>query len=90
MDSLKRSSCIKKVTTVDPYVSSLNMDSQSGLNSIIYSTNTEIKAVIGVSESKFLMDSEYDITKDGTGKELRIDYLSNNMKVSAKFIIGIT
>ena len=33
-----------------------------------------------------LMDSEYDITKDGTGKELRIDYLSNNMKVSAKFI----
>lgn len=61
MDSLKRSTCIKKVTTVDPYVSSLNMDSQSGLNSIIYSTNTEIKAIISVSKSKFLMDSEYEI-----------------------------
>ena len=33
-----------------------------------------------------LMDSEYDVTKDGKGRQIRIDYLSNNMKVSAKFI----
>ena len=33
-----------------------------------------------------LMDSEYDTTKDGKGKTIKIDYLSNNMKISAKFI----
>ena len=37
-----------------------------------------------------LMDSEYDNIKDGTGKLLRINYLSNNMKISVKCInIGL-
>ena len=33
-----------------------------------------------------LMDSEYDTTKDGSGKVVKLNYLSNNMKISAKFI----
>ena len=33
-----------------------------------------------------LMDSEYDITKDGLGRTIKINYLSNNMKLSAKCI----
>ena len=37
-----------------------------------------------------LMDSEYDNIKDGTGKLLRINYLSNNMKIAVKCInIGL-
>ena len=37
-------------------------------------------------KSSVLMDSEYDITRDGKGKDIKCDYLSNNMKISAKFI----
>ena len=33
-----------------------------------------------------LMDSEYDTTRDGLGRTIKIDYLSNNMKLSAKCI----
>ena len=33
-----------------------------------------------------LMDSEYDITKDGLGRTIKMNYLSNNMKLSAKCI----
>ena len=33
-----------------------------------------------------LTDSEYDTTKDGTGRTIKINYLSNNMKLSAKCI----
>ena len=33
-----------------------------------------------------LMDSEYDLTKDGTGRDIKYNYLSNNMKLCAKFI----
>jgi hypothetical protein len=36
--------------------------------------------------SSILMDSEYDLTKDGTGHVISYKYLSNNMKLCAKFI----
>lgn len=62
METLKRTSCIKKSIAVDPYTNSLNMNNDSNLNSIISdSSNKEIKAIVTVLKSKFHMDSEYEI-----------------------------
>ena len=62
METLKRTSCIKKSVVVDPYTSSLNMDPDSGLKTIISpSSNKEIKATVTVLKNKFHLDSEYEI-----------------------------
>ena len=62
MESLKRTSCIKKTMVVDPYANSLNMNPDSGLNSIISdSSKKDIKAMVTELKNKFHMDSEYEI-----------------------------
>lgn len=61
MDSLKRSSCIKKTNTVDPYANSININSNLCLNSIITSTEENIKAIVQEVKNKFEMDCEYEI-----------------------------
>ena len=61
MDSLKRSSCIKKTSTVDPYANSINIDSNLGLKSIITSTEENFKAVVQEIKNKFEMLVEEEI-----------------------------
>ena len=61
MDSLKRSSCIKKTSTVDPYANSININSNLGLKSIITSTEENFKAVVQEIKNKFEMYVEEEI-----------------------------
>ena len=61
MDSLKRTTCIKKTGTVDPYANSINIGPNSGINSIITSSGQDLKAVIQIVKNKFEMDCEAEI-----------------------------
>ena len=63
MDSLKRSGCIKKANVVDPYANSIKIDPGLGLNSIITSSEEDLKlkAVVQIVKNKFEMDCEAEI-----------------------------
>ena len=63
MDSLKRSACIKKTTVVDPYANSIKLNPGLGLNSIITSSEEDLKlkAVVQIVKNKFEMDCESEI-----------------------------
>ena len=61
MDSLKRSSAIKKTSTVDPYANSININSNLGLKSIITSTEENFKAVVQEIKNKFEMYVDEEI-----------------------------
>ena len=63
MDSLKRSGCIKKANVVDPYANSIKIDPGLGLNSIITSSEEDLKlkAVVQIVKNKFEMDCESEI-----------------------------
>lgn len=61
MNMLKRASCIKKEKTEDPYAKSITLNANLGLNSIITSTNENLKAVINEVKNKFEMDCEEEI-----------------------------
>ena len=64
METLKRTSCIKKSTVIDPYADSLNMKSETGLNTFISPESKEIKAFVTILTSKFHMDSEEEIEEN--------------------------
>jgi hypothetical protein len=62
MDTLKRTSCIKKSEVIDPYAQTIKIDSNLGINSIITSTSDkELKAIIHIEKNKFEMDCEEEI-----------------------------
>ena len=62
MDSLRRTSCIKKSTVADPYANSINIDPSLGINSIITSSaGNEFKAIVQIVKNKFEMDCEAEI-----------------------------
>ena len=65
MNTLKRTSCIKKGEVIDPYAKTINIDSNLGINSIITSTSdNELKALIHIEKNKFEMDCEEEIEEN--------------------------
>ena len=65
MNTLKRTSCIKKGEVIDPYAKTINIDSNLGINSIITSTSdNELKAIIHIEKNKFEMDCEEEIEEN--------------------------
>jgi len=61
METLKRTSCIKRTSASNPYADSIKFGPNVDLNSIITSTGNEVKAVIQVIKNKFEMDCEAEI-----------------------------
>ena len=61
METLIRTSCIKRTSASNPYADSIKFGPNVDLNSIITSTGNEVKAVIQVIKNKFEMDCEAEI-----------------------------